>query len=94
MYARPALTQKRPAPRKSELKKFGAPVAGWVSNRALDVPMAMGDKQGAAVLDNIFPTATTAILRRGKERYVTLDDDVASLFTYVNGTNRTLFAAT
>lgn len=94
MYARPALSPKRPAPRKSELKKFGAPVAGWVSNRALDVPLAMGDKQGAAVLDNFFPTSTACILRRGKERFVTLASDVKSLFTYVNGGNRTLFAAT
>ena len=97
MYARPVISQKRPAPRKSELKKYGAPVAGWISNRALDVPMAMGDKQGAAVLDNFFPTATTAILRRGKELYATLGngtEDVASLFTYVNGLVRKLFAST
>jgi hypothetical protein len=69
-------------------------VAGWISNRALDVPMSMGEKQGAAVLDNFFPTTTTAILRRGKERYVTLAGDVTSLFTYVNGANRKIFAAT
>jgi len=97
MYARPVIQKKRQAPRKSELKKFGAPVAGWVSNRALDVPMAMGDKQGAAVLDNFFPTSTTAILRRGKELYATLGDgseSVTSLFTYANGSNRKLFGST
>lgn len=53
--------------------------------------------QGAAVLDNFFPTATTAILRRGKSIYATLGDgenDVKSLFTYSNGNNRKMFGAT
>jgi hypothetical protein len=57
----------------------------------------MGEQQGAAVLDNFFPTSTTAILRRGKELYATLGDGsegVTSLFTYVNGSNRRLFAST
>jgi len=97
MYARPLLKPRIPSPRASEVKKFDSPVAGWISNRSLSSPMALGDKQGAAILDNWFPTATTAILRRGKELYATLGDgseDVTALFSYVNGANRRLFAST
>ncbi len=99
MYQRPILAQKKPAQRKSYLKKFPAPTGGWISNRNLSSPM-IGEgtqAQGAAVLDNFFPTSTTAILRRGKELYATLgegDEGVTSLFTYVNGLNRKLFAST
>lgn len=97
MYQRPILAQKKPAQRKSDLKKFHAPTGGWISNRNLSTPMENGGPQGAAVLDNFFPTSTTAILRRGKELYATLgqgDEGVTSLFTYVNGLNRKLFAST
>ena len=97
MYQRPILAQKKPAQRKSELKKFPAPTGGWISNRNLSTPMENGGPQGAAVLDNFFPTSTTAILRRGKELYATLGDgdhEVQSLFTYVNGLNAKLFAST
>lgn len=97
MYQRPILAQKKPAQRKSDLKKFPAPTGGWISNRNLSTPMENGGPQGAAVLDNFFPTSTTAILRRGKELYATLgegDEGVTSLFTYVNGLNRKLFAST
>lgn len=99
MYNRPNRPQKVPAQRKSELKKFPAPTGGWISNRNLSSPM-VGEgtqAQGAAVLDNFFPTSTTAILRRGKELYATLgegDHEVQSLFTYVNGLNAKLFAST
>lgn len=99
MYSRPLLKPNAPAPRKSDVKKFDAPIAGWISNRSLSSPMAIGEKQGAAVLDNWFPTATTAILRRGKELYATLNDGaesdaVTAIFSYVNGLNRKLFAST
>lgn len=99
MYNRPHRPQKVPAQRKSDLKKFPAPTGGWISNRNLSSPM-VGEgtqAQGAAVLDNFFPTSTTAILRRGKELYATLgagDREVQSLFTYVNGLNAKLFAST
>lgn len=99
MYNRPIVSQKRPSPRKSDLKKFDAPTAGWISNRNLASPITQGGPQGqgAAVLDNFFPTATTAVLRRGKELYATLgngEEDVTSLFTYVNGLNRRMFSST
>lgn len=99
MYNRPQRSQNVPAQRKSDLKKFPAPTGGWISNRNLSSPM-MGEGtqgQGAAVLDNFFPTSTTAILRRGKELYATLgqgDLEVQSLFTYVNGLNRKMFSST
>lgn len=82
---------------RSRVKKFDTPIAGWISNRSLSSPMSQGQGQGAAVLDNIFPNATTAILRRGKELYATLGDgtqDVTSIFSYINGLNRRLFAST
>lgn len=97
MYSRPLLNPRRPSPRMSQEKVFGAPIGGWISNRSLSTPMEMGDPQGAAVLDNWFPTATTAILRRGKELYATLGDGsqpVTSMFSYLNGLNRKLFAST
>lgn len=97
MYQRPMIQQKMPAQRKSDLKKFFAPTGGWVSNRNLSLPMEEGAPQGAAVLDNFFPTATTAILRRGKDLHATLGDgseNVEALFTYSNGLNRRMFGAT
>lgn len=95
-YARTAAN--RPRPRMSAPKKFAAPTAGWISNRNISEAMAQdGQQQGAAVLDNIFPTATSAVMRRGKVRYAVLGDGSAepqSLFSYVVGSNSRLFAAT
>lgn len=95
-YAR---TLNRPTQRKSEVKKFAAPLAGWISNRALAVPS--GDDgnlpSGAMVLDNFIPRATSVTLRRGKLRYCTLGDGTqaaVSIFSYNNGLNKKLFAAT
>lgn len=95
MYYRPTLAPRKPAQRKSELKIFGAPIGGLIANRSLSLPQ--DGPQGAAVLDNWFPTATTVMLRRGKELYATLgegDQDVQSLFSYNAGSNETFFAST
>lgn len=92
VYAR---RQTRPKPRKAETKRWPAPVAGWVSNRALSDPRSI-DGPGAAVLDNFIPRATGVALRRGKLRYATLTDQslpVTSLFSYRNGTQEHLFGA-
>jgi len=89
MYAR---RQTRPKPRRVELKKWDAPTAGWISNRNLAEPRSI-EGQGAAVLDNFFPKASSVIMRRGKQRYATIDNDVLSMFTYDNGFNERLFAA-
>lgn len=91
-YAR---RQTRPKPRKSQVHKFDAPVAGWISNRALSDPRSV-EGPGAAILDNFFPKASSVKLRRGKQRYATLFDEtipVLSIFSYVNGQNQKLFAA-
>ena len=96
MYSRPIINTKKPAPLKSMLHQFGVPTAGWVANRALSNPSAMENGQGAAVLDNFFPSATKAVLRRGKQLHATLGvdgDPVTSLFTYSNGLNRKMFGA-
>lgn len=93
MYAR-AASQFR---RSSQLKSFLAPVAGWIANRELASPNGIGQKQGAAILDNFFPTTTGALLRRGKDLYATLGDgtqNATSIFSYVVGNNRKLFAST
>lgn len=92
-----ALRQTRPKPRQSALKSFPAPIAGWISNRALAVPNAPNLSQGASVLDNFFPTSTSVQLRRGKYRYCVLGDGslpAQSLFSYNNGPNKHLFGAT
>lgn len=94
MYAR---RQTRPKPRKSELKSFAAPIAGWISNRSLAIPQEPGQPQGAAILDNFIPRATSVQLRRGKVLYSTLGmgtEDATSLFSYNNGDVEKLFAAT
>lgn len=92
MYAR---TIQRPKQRRSEVKKFPAPIGGWVSNRALAVPSGETGNlpQGALVLDNFMPGATTAKLRRGKRRFCTLDGPATSLFSYNNGPIKRIFAA-
>ncbi|URQ76167.1 MAG: hypothetical protein NBV76_05250 [Candidatus Ochrobactrum gambitense] len=79
---------------KAEMATFPAPVAGLISNRALSQPES--GPQGAVVLDNFFPTATGATLRRGSAVYVQVGDNepVRSLFKYVVGNNRKLFVAT
>lgn len=94
MYAR---RQTRPKPRRSQLKSFPAPIAGWISNRSLAVPQQVGQPQGAAILDNFIPGATSVQMRRGKVLYCTLGngtEDATSLFSYNNGTNKRLFGAT
>lgn len=92
MYAR---TPTRPKPRTSLPKRWPAPIAGWVSNRALSEPRSI-EGPGAAVLDNFFPRSTGVALRRGKELYATLEDtdlDVTAMFTYRNGLVEQFFVA-
>lgn len=84
-------------PRLAKMTSFPAPTGGWVANRNLAQPGGQGAPQGAAVLENWFPTATGAILRRGSNLYATLGDGslpVVSIFSYKNGASEKLFAAT
>lgn len=92
MYAR---RQTRPKPRTSQVKRWAAPTAGWVANRALADPSSI-EGQGAAVLDNFFPRSTSVALRRGELRFATLPEEelpVLALFSYRNGPNERLFGA-
>jgi hypothetical protein len=82
-----------PRQRKSDMVTFASPVAGWIANRALAEPNS--GPQGAVVLENFFPTATGAILRRGSYVYAQVSGEkpVTALFKYVVGNNQRLFVA-
>lgn len=92
MFARRTV---QPKPRKATPHKFVAPVAGWVANRALTEPGSI-EGPAAQILDNFFPRSTSVSLRRGQQRYATLDpseEPVTAVFSYRNGLNERLFAA-
>lgn len=81
--------------RRAREARFLAPTAGWVTNRNIAQPGGQG--QGAELLENFFPTARSTLLRRGSRTYAQLGDGslpVATMFKYVVGSNRRLFAAT
>ncbi len=91
----------RPKPRLAKTASFPAPVDGWISNKNLSAPDARrpdGSKViGAFVLENYFPIATGARMRRGSDLYATVGneaDPITSMFAYVNGNNEKLFATT
>ena len=82
-------------PRTARTTKFPAPVAGWIANQNLGAPVP--GPQGAALLENIFPTAQGGEIRRGSATYATLggaDLDTTALFTYNFGNNKKFFGAT
>lgn len=79
-------------PKSYQAYSFPGPTLGLMAmnNLAVAVPGA------AVVLENFFPTATGAIMRRGKQLYATLGAgllDTTSLFSYVLGNQRELFGA-
>ncbi len=86
-------------PRLAKSQSYPAPMGGWIKNVNLATPDARlpsGAKvNGAAVLENWFPTATGIRMRGGTEAYAQTQDnlDIVSLFTYVNGNNQSMFAA-
>lgn len=90
----------RVKPRLAQLQSYPAPMGGWIRNVNLATPdarMPNGAKvNGAAVLENWFPTATGIRMRGGTEAYAQTQDnlEITSLFTYVNGNNQSMFAAT
>lgn len=90
-----------PTPQTGRPCTWPAPVGGWIKNTALSTPGARlpdGSKvNGAYILDNWFPTTTGVRMRGGSQVFATLGDgtrDVATMFGYVNGNNKKLFAAT
>jgi hypothetical protein len=78
-------------PRLVQSYSMPAPTRGWIANGNLAAP----EPGGAAVLENWFPTAQGAIMRRGIELYATMEDaaDVVSLFSYKDGAQEELFSA-
>lgn len=82
-------------PRKSQVMSYPAPTGGLVSNRNLAMSRSPDQPPGAAVLDNMFPTATGVILRRGSRRWASIMEEspVQSIFSYVSGNQREMFAA-
>lgn len=91
MYARP---RRRPTQRSAELTAWGAPVAGLIANRNLAVPKGMDGRSapGARVLDNWFPTARGAVLRRGSEEYAAIprvegNDEYTKVLLHMDGTD-------
>lgn len=81
-------------PRLARVTSAPAPIGGWVKNQNLAAP----DKrkpQGAALLENWFPTATGARMRSGSQKYATIGDadPVTSLMVYSAGAVQKLFAA-
>lgn len=75
----------------ARIKTFPAPVRGWIRNESL----AGGKDGGAYQLDNIFPMATGARLRKGSSKYATVGAGarVGALIPYVLGATKKLFAA-
>lgn len=70
--------------------RFVAPVGGWFSNANL----AAAPPNTAYRLDNWFPTLTGIRMRGGSDLFATIGSDpVLSMFTYVSGASRKLFAA-
>ena len=67
-----------------------APVKGWWLSSNLSTP----EPASARVLDNWVCTTTGIRVRGGGSLYATLDAAVTSLFVYMAGTNKKIFAAT
>lgn len=96
---RPAATE-MPTPKTAKPASFAAPIGGWIKNQDLSKPGArMPDGSvvsGAFMLENYFPTATGARVRRGSDPFAQIGDgtaDVVSMLAYANGNNNKLFAA-
>jgi len=91
MYLRP---RPKPGPRTSDLASWPAPVGGLVANKGLATPRGV---PAAMVLENFFPTATGATIRRGSGLYTTVGGgsaNVEEMWTYLSGNQEEFFAAT
>ena len=87
-------TQKQ-RPRTAKVDSFPAPTGGLISNRNLAMGRAPDAPPGASVLENMFPMAASVIVRKGSKRWASLEEGqpIKSLFTYLSGSQRELFAA-
>ena len=86
----------RQKPRKALVTSFPAPTGGLISNRNLAMARATEGPPGACVLENMFPTGTGVVLRRGSRRWASVVEGspVRALFSYVSGATKQMFAAT
>lgn len=74
----------------SQTQFIQAPVRGWVPNEAL----ANSKSGGARILENWFPTKTSARLRGGSRKYATISTGpVLRLWTYKSGVVEQFFAS-
>jgi hypothetical protein len=79
-------------PNAYQTASFPSPTQGWIANSNLATPQS----GGASTLENWFPTATGAKMRRGLVLHSTIGDgtqDVKSLFSYIVGNVAKMFAA-
>ncbi len=93
MMVRPARAQARPTTAlkvKYQTHTFAPPTLGWVANASPTEP----PPGAAAVLENFFPTAQGAVLRRGLKLHLTLPGPVISFIGYISGSSVKLFAST
>lgn len=75
---------------KSQSYTFQPPVRGWIANEAL----ANSKPGGARVLENWFPTLTSARLRGGSQKYATISTGpVHRMWTYKSGSTEKFFAS-
>lgn len=69
---------------------FAAPIRGWIANDNIAAPQP----GGAKILENWFPTQTGIRIRGGTRLFATIGTGpVKSMFTYVSGVNKKLFAS-
>lgn len=74
---------------KSQTVTFSSPKSGWIKNATLTNPPADAAEQ----LDNIFPTAQGARLRKGRSKHATIGDAVKSMFVWSGSGTDKMFAA-
>jgi hypothetical protein len=73
---------------------FPMATGGWMANTNLAAPPE--SPPGAVILENIMPTATGGMVRRGSNLYATAEDEtipIDSVFSYVTGAVKKLFMA-
>lgn len=76
--------------RSTAIEAWPAPRKGWVASQRIVNP----DKEAAEVLDNWFPTAEGARVRRGCALYATLGAAVKQMAAYISGSQQEVFATT
>ncbi len=87
MFRQPVKQQARNA---SKSYTVTAPVRGWILNE----PLASSQPGGARLLENWFPTLTSARLRGGSLKYATISSGpVLKLFSYKSGNTEQFFAS-